>query len=121
MNTVVVGLAGLCLGALVARASVPRLQLLPLACSLILAVVGVVPLLLASPESLLNGLLCVFTVVVAASLYGAELWRRTVLGAEFSRWQLVWMGAWLPGYLRAAYEASERGTFTQPAQVSTRK
>ena len=120
MNSVLVGFAGLCLGALVARASVPRLQLLPLACSLILAVIGVVPLLLANPESLLNGLLFVLTVTVAASLYGAELWRRTVIGAEFSRWQLVWMGAWRPGYLRAAFEASGRGSCTQSVQVPTR-
>ena len=113
MDSIIIGAAGLCFGVLTARACVPRTQLLPLVCSLALSLIGVVPLILGSSGSLLNGLIFTFAVLISAAVYGAELWRRTGLGQEFSLWQLIWIGLWRPRYLRAAYEADAKSAENQ--------
>lgn len=106
MDSVLIGIAGLCLGVLLAHTRIPRIQLLPLVCLLILAGIGYATLMWAGGGSLLNGLLFVFAAILAACIYGAQLWKRRGLAEAFSTWQLIWMSALRPGYLRAASEQS---------------
>lgn len=92
--------AGACLGALLAWARVPRLRWLPLVCVLLLMGVSVIAIALYASWPFLDGL--AFAVTALATSWGtsAAIWTRRGLGEVFSPWQLTWMSATRPGFLR---------------------
>ena len=104
METVAIAIAGLCFGVIITRARIPRFDPFPLICALVLVTIGVVSTTPWDGGTLSNGLIFVFAAVGAASLYGAQLWRKTPLNGAFSFWQLAWMSAFRPGYIRAAHD-----------------
>lgn len=106
MESVVVGIAGLCFGVLISRSRVPHIQVLPMVCSLLLAAIGVVLLIQTGHGSLFNGLLLTFSALVAALVYSAELWKRQGLDKEYTPWDLIWMSVFRPGYLARSHAGS---------------
>ena len=120
MDSVLIGIAGLCFGVLMTRSRIPRFQLLPLACLLVLAAIGVAVLIQMDRGSLLNALVFTSSALLAACIYGAELWKRNGLDETFSTWRLIWMSAFRPGYLRAVYEQSEENSEVEPGKTLIR-
>jgi hypothetical protein len=107
METVLIGIAGLCFGVLLAQSLVPRIQMLPMICWLLLAGAGAAVIVQIDPSSMLNAVLFVVLVIASTGLYSAELWKRRGLDKTHSSWQLIWMSAFRPGYLRSTYERAE--------------
>lgn len=107
MNVVLIVFAGLCIGALVAQGSIPHTRILLWACSAILtAILGAV-FVQSGDASFFSGTLFTVSTIAGACVYGAEVWKRRGLREAYSHWQLIWMSALRPGYLRASYEQSK--------------
>lgn len=104
METLVIAIAGLCFGVLLARVRIPRFEPLPMICTLVLVAIGIVGMTPWAGGLLVNGLTFVVAAAGATCLYGAELWKKNGLGEPFSFWQLVWMSAIRPGYLQAVHD-----------------
>lgn len=120
MESVIIGIAGVCLGALVAHSGIPRVQLVPMICSLILTAMGVVAVIQMQQASMYNGLLFAFSALLAEGIYGAELWKRHGLNEAFSSWQLIWMSCFRPRYLRAVYEQLQENSYAAEATTTGR-
>lgn len=96
---------GGCLGVLLAWSQVPRTQQVPRACVLILMVVGAGAMLMVADAPLRDGLLFASAALSATVIASAELWARSGLRDLFTRWELTWMSAFRPSYLRSVPDA----------------
>lgn len=107
MGTVVVVFAGLCVGALMALADIPRTRYLVWFCAAAVGLVLTAVFVESRNGSWFDGSLFAASALVGASVYGAELWRRLGLREAYSYWELIWMTTLRPGYLRASWKQAK--------------
>lgn len=110
METVFVGIVGLCIGVLMAHCWVPRVQIVPWVCSTIVTASVAVVIVRSDVDSVDFGSVFTLGVIVGGCLYAAELWRRLGLREKYSYWELIWMSVFRPGYLRASYKQSQESS-----------
>ncbi|MEN2737893.1 hypothetical protein ABCS02_08890 [Microbacterium sp. X-17] len=107
MQYVIVGIAGLAAGVLLATARVPRLRWVPFLALFVLLVIAAVAGSLAIGLGIVDGLVFLAATVASSVAYAAWLWRDlgTVPGTF---WQLVRDETLRPESLRAAHLVASR-------------
>jgi hypothetical protein len=108
MNTVVVGIAGACLGVLAASSRVPRVRWVPLTgvgLLIIAAVVVMAQLTQLSPLS--AALIFIVTFEIGSVFYAGALWLRSRIGQDVTYWGWVWRDFIHPRYVRRVYQEAD--------------
>jgi len=100
----VMTLTGICLGIVVASATVPRARPLPLLSALTLTLIAATALVLIDPSNMVAAVLFVIAGGTASALYAAILWKRSLPGLPHRLGWFFRVQITRPGFLRGIYE-----------------
>ncbi|WGD38539.1 hypothetical protein [Lysinibacter sp. HNR] len=104
----IIGLAGLAIGVLVASSRVPRMRWIEFFSTLALLVPVIWLMVQMGYNSFFETLTLVVTVLLASALYAGLLWKRENIDPSVTYWKWVWMECVNSRYVRSMYRESRR-------------